>query len=184
MQLFQRNHWWHLRILQKVTIITILSFLCHNYDLGLCFSYFIQAHHNSWIKYDKFDSSHWRGFIRNRRRAQCTKSIRIPTAFVSGMDFFISKEDHMHSPISHHPTIPTFSTAPETVFTLSFKEDTFKQLGNKSRPKGTLLTMKLFYNLSNNWLQETQSEAQTSAQSMWLYILKIIHAIVPTWQDI
>lgn len=87
---------------KNVTIITILSFLSHNYDLELCFSYFIQAHHNSWIKYDKFDSSHWRGFICNSRRAQCTKSFCIPAAFVSGMAF-ISKEAHMRFPISLVP---------------------------------------------------------------------------------
>lgn len=48
-------------------------FLHHNYDLEHCFSYFTQAYHNSWIKYDNFDSIHCCGFIRNSKRAWGTK---------------------------------------------------------------------------------------------------------------
>lgn len=39
-----------------------------------CFSYFTQAYHNSWIKYDNFDSIHCCGFIRNTKRDWGTKS--------------------------------------------------------------------------------------------------------------
>lgn len=33
---------------------------------------------------------------------------------------FISKKDHVHSSISHQPTIPAFSRAPETAYFVYF----------------------------------------------------------------
>lgn len=135
LQLFQMNYWRDLRILPKCHNNNYyFIFLCHNYDLELCFSYFFQAHHNSWIKYDKFDSSHWRGFI-------CTADARVQRAFVFQQPLFlgrafISKNDHAFSLLPTFPPIsPQFlqfsQRAPENVFILSLNEDVSKQLGNK-----------------------------------------------------
>lgn len=56
------------------------------------------------------------------------------------MGFYLKEGPHGFLPPrqspSHNPTVPVFSTTPETVFTLSFNEDISKQLGNKSQNQG------------------------------------------------
>lgn len=67
-------------------------FLHHNYDFEHRFSYFIQAHHNSWIKYDNFDSIHCCGFIRNSKRAQGTKcSLLLHKPLFQKISFYLNR---------------------------------------------------------------------------------------------
>lgn len=92
-----------------------------------CFSYFTQAYHNSWIKYDNFDSIHCCGFIRNRKRDWGTKS-----SLFLHKPLFLKISFYLNRTATCVPPFLCFlplAVTPAIMFTLFFNDCILKQLG-------------------------------------------------------